>query len=228
VFLGHAQEFVTSFLARDNAPDETGLWRKDEIQALRRKLFTLILNLHDAYEVFEVGRTKDVAASKPKSKPTLEAKPELEQISEVECKAEREVEEQTIRQPEPGIEASDDNTTPVNEVERSPPRRARSPEVVIEMLRKPSSSSPRSKPTSPGPSTLSMHNSSPKIQQVVTPKSPSPRRKTRLTRVATGDEEAHATTPEMAKYVSESEGLASSWSEHITSPAIRRSPSMEI
>jgi len=228
VFLGHAQEFVTSFLAKDNAPDETDLWRKDEIQALRKKLFKLILDLHDAYEVFEVGRAKDEAASKPKSKPALEAKPEPERIFEVERKAVGEVEEQTIRQSEPGIEASDDKTTPVNEVERSPPRRARSPEVVIEMPWKPSSGSPRSKPTSLGPSTQPIDNSSLEIQQAVIPKFSSPRRKTRLTRVATGDEEARETTQEMAKDVPESGGLAISWSEHIMSPATRRSPSMEI
>jgi hypothetical protein len=50
VFSGHAKELVTSILAETNASDESDLWRKNEIQAVRKKLFILILALHGQYE----------------------------------------------------------------------------------------------------------------------------------------------------------------------------------
>jgi hypothetical protein len=50
VYANHAKELVTSILAENNAPDETDLWTKNEIQALRKKHFILILALDDLYE----------------------------------------------------------------------------------------------------------------------------------------------------------------------------------
>jgi hypothetical protein len=45
VFPGRAKELVTSVLAKNNAPDETNPRRENEIQALRKTLFVLILTV---------------------------------------------------------------------------------------------------------------------------------------------------------------------------------------
>jgi hypothetical protein len=50
VFSDHAKELVTSILAKNNAPDETNLWRENEVQALGKKLCVPILGLHGQYQ----------------------------------------------------------------------------------------------------------------------------------------------------------------------------------
>jgi Ulp1 family protease len=50
VFAERGKELIASVLAGSSESENDDLWRKGEVQALRKKLFELILALHDQYE----------------------------------------------------------------------------------------------------------------------------------------------------------------------------------